>query len=121
MGQLCRLVPALRGAAVIRVWSGIEGFLPDKNPVIGRSVKRPGLYHAFGFSGHGMQGGPAVVAIISDLIVDGRTETPIEPFGVDRFANYETERSSWLFEAADPKRTYETGRAHVCTQVTNAQ
>jgi len=80
-----RLVPALAGVQVIRSWSGIDGKMPDGIPVIGPSRTTPGLFHAFGFSGHGFQLGPAIGAILSELVLDGRTDTPLEAFRIDRF------------------------------------
>ncbi len=79
------LVPALAGINVIRSWTGIEGEMPDHIPVIGPSRTTPGLFHAFGFSGHGFQLGPAIGAILSELVLDGRTDVPLDPFRVDRF------------------------------------
>jgi sarcosine oxidase subunit beta len=52
---------------------------------MGPSETTPGLFHAFGFSGGGMQLSPAVGAVMSELILDGRTPTPVEPFGIGRF------------------------------------
>ena len=75
------------------MWSGIEAALPDNVPVLGPSLTTPGLFHAFGFSGHGFQIGPAVGVVLSELAIDGRTETPIEPFTMGRFADYEGEGS----------------------------
>jgi sarcosine oxidase subunit beta len=54
-------------------------------PVVGPSMTTPGLLHAFGFSGHGFQLGPAVGAVLAELALDGRTATPIEAFSIDRF------------------------------------
>jgi len=79
------LVPALEGVQVIRSWSGIDGQMPDRIPVIGPSSTTPGLFHAFGFSGHGFQLGPAIGAIMSELVLDGRTDIPLEPFRITRF------------------------------------
>jgi sarcosine oxidase, subunit beta len=81
------IFPALRQAQIIRSWSGIEAFMPDKNPVIGQSPKAKGLFHAFGFSGGGFQIGPAVGILLSELIVDGRSFLPVEAFAVDRFGH----------------------------------
>ncbi|MBN8942565.1 MAG: FAD-binding oxidoreductase [Rhizobiales bacterium] len=81
------LVPALAGAHVIRSWSGIDGQMPDRIPVIGESLTTPGLFHAFGFSGHGFQLGPGIGQIMSELILDGRTETPLAAFRIDRWRN----------------------------------
>ena len=80
------LAPALAGAQVIRSWSGIDGDLPDKIPVIGPSRTTPGLWHAFGFSGHGFQLGPSIGAIMAELVLDGRTDVPLEAFSITRFS-----------------------------------
>lgn len=87
MRNLMKIAPFLKSAQVIRVWSGIEGYLPDMLPVIGESETTPGLFHAFGFCGHGFQVGPGVAAVLVDLIADGRTDTPIDLFSINRFKN----------------------------------
>jgi sarcosine oxidase subunit beta len=89
MAKALQLVPQLAGAQVIRSWTGIDGEMPDRIPVIGSSLTTPGLFHAFGFSGHGFQLGPAIGAIMSELILDGHTDVPLEPFRIDRFAGHE--------------------------------
>ena len=81
------LVPALAGVQVIRSWSGIDGEMPDGIPVIGPSLTTKGLVHAFGFSGHGFMLGPAIGAILAELVLDGKTDVPLEPFRIDRFAS----------------------------------
>jgi sarcosine oxidase subunit beta len=85
--QTIALVPRLRHAQIIRTWTGIEGAMPDDIPVIGPSRTTPGLFHAFGFSGHGFQLGPAMGAVLCELILDGATPTPIGPFDIGRFAS----------------------------------
>ncbi|HLZ67978.1 MAG TPA: FAD-binding oxidoreductase [Aliidongia sp.] len=85
MAKLLDLIPALKGAMVIRSWSGLDGEMPDHIPVIGPSLAHPRLLHAFGFSGHGFQLGPAVGEVLSELIVDGATPTDITPFALGRF------------------------------------
>lgn len=85
MRALARVAPILAQCHVIRVWSGIEAYLPDMIPVIGPSETTPGLFHAFGFCGHGFQIGPGVGLCLSDMIVDGSTRTPLEPFSIERF------------------------------------
>jgi sarcosine oxidase subunit beta len=56
-------------------------------PVIGPSRTTPGLFHAFGFCGHGFQIGPGVGLCLSEMIVDGGTATPLDPFSITRFEN----------------------------------
>ncbi|MBR0669647.1 NAD(P)/FAD-dependent oxidoreductase [Neoroseomonas soli] len=85
MGLAVEVIPSLAGVQVIRSWTGIDGRMPDVIPVIGPSRTTPGLFHAFGFSGHGFQLGPAIGAIMAELVVDGRTDIPLEAFRVDRF------------------------------------
>ena len=87
MQQTVDLLPALRNAHIIRTWSGTEGYLPDRQPVLGPSATTPGLIHAFGFAGGGFQLGPAVGAVLADLVRDGQTATPIAAFSVSRFSS----------------------------------
>lgn len=83
--QISRIVPALNRLNIIRVWSGVESYLPDDIPIMGPSGKVSGLYYAFGFCGHGFQLGPGVGDVMAELIATGKTETPIEPFAMSRF------------------------------------
>ena len=78
-------MPALDRLNIIRVWSGVESYLPDDIPIMGPSAEVSGLYYAFGFCGHGFQLGPGVGDVMAELIATGKTETPIEPFAVSRF------------------------------------
>ncbi len=84
--KLVALVPAFSDALIIRTWTGIDGCTPDEIPVIGPSPSTPGLFHAFGFSGHGFQLGPVIGEILAELALNGETPTPLTPFRVDRFA-----------------------------------
>lgn len=80
-----RLAPGLANLQIIRVWSGIEGYTTDSQPVMGPSAKVPGLFHAFGFSGAGFQVGPGVGETMAELIATGHTDIPLEPYAVGRF------------------------------------
>jgi sarcosine oxidase subunit beta len=86
IAQFRRLVPALAPLNVIRVWSGVEGYLPDSEPVIGPSSKVDGLFYAFGFSGSGFQIGPGVGETLAELVDTGRTPIPLDAFSIRRFA-----------------------------------
>ena len=79
------LLPSLSQAQVIRTWSGTEGRLPDREPVIGPSSTTPGLFHGFGFAGAGFQIGPAAGEVLAELVALGETTTPIEAFSINRF------------------------------------
>lgn len=88
MRQALELLPALKHAHVIRTWSGTEGYISDRQPVISPSGTTPGLFHAFGFCGAGFQVGPAVGEVLSELVCDGKSATPIETFSIARFPGF---------------------------------
>ena len=96
MQRTLALVPQLAGAHVIRTWTGIDGQTPDRIPVIGHSRTTPRLVHAFGFSGHGFQLGPAVGEVLAELVLTGTTPTPIEAFAIDRFSGFVPQQASNL-------------------------
>jgi glycine/D-amino acid oxidase-like deaminating enzyme len=79
------LFPVMRGATIVRAWAGIEARMPDDIPVIGPSAASEGVYHQFGFCGHGFQLGPGVGALMAELVATGATNLPIAPLRVDRF------------------------------------
>ena len=85
VAQFRRLVPSLAPLNVIRVWSGVEGYLPDSEPVIGPSSKVDGLFYAFGFSGSGFQIGPGVGETLAELVDTGQTAIPLDVFSIERF------------------------------------
>lgn len=80
-----RVFPQLKDVPVARTWCGLEGKMPDNIPVIGPSLNSADAYHAFGFCGHGFQLSPIVGKLIAELIADGKSSLPIEPFSVARF------------------------------------
>jgi len=78
--------PIMKDATLVRCWAGVEGFTPDDIPYIGPSKAAPNVFHSFGFCGHGFQLGPIVGSITAQLVTQGKTNLPIEPFRIDRFA-----------------------------------
>lgn len=78
------LFPMVGDVRIARSWTGIEAKTRDLLPVIGASPNAPGLFHVFGFSGHGFQLVPVVGAIVRDLIVQGNTERQIAAFAPER-------------------------------------
>lgn len=89
--QMARLAPPVAKLNIIRVWSGVEGYMPDDLPIMGPSATTAGLHYAFGFCGHGFQIGPGVGETMAELIATGATSTPIAPFSIRRFAAQRTE------------------------------
>ncbi|MCF4985408.1 NAD(P)/FAD-dependent oxidoreductase, partial [Pseudomonas syringae] len=79
------LYPPLAGAQAIRTWSGTEGYLPDREPVLGPSLNRPGLLHGFGFAGAGFQIGPAAGEALAEWVCDGASRISLDAFSIGRF------------------------------------
>ena len=79
------IFPILSKARMVRAWAGIDGEATDGIPVIGPSQNHEGLFHAFGFSGHGFQLVPAVGRALAGLIGNGRSNLPLDPFSPARF------------------------------------
>ncbi|HET6158369.1 MAG TPA: FAD-dependent oxidoreductase [Dongiaceae bacterium] len=78
-------IPDLAHVPIIRSWTGVDGDTSDGICVVGASETHPGLFHGFGFNGHGFLLGPAVGAVLTELIVDGKTTTEIDGLGIGRF------------------------------------
>jgi len=57
-----------------RAWAGLYEMTPDHHPILGEAPGVPGFFLANGFSGHGVMHAPATGKILSDLILDGKTE-----------------------------------------------
>ncbi|RVI92526.1 FAD-binding oxidoreductase [Sinorhizobium meliloti] len=76
--------PVLAGVPVVRTWTGLEGATPDGIPFIGPSLSHPGLWHVFGFCGHGFQLAPAVGEAVAQSLVSGEIDPRLAPFAVDR-------------------------------------
>jgi sarcosine oxidase subunit beta len=83
-------LPCLEEAEVNpkRAWAGLYEMTPDHHPVMGRVRELPGFFLANGFSGHGVMHSPATGQILSDLILQGRSDlVDAELLGFDRFAS----------------------------------
>jgi sarcosine oxidase subunit beta len=64
----------------------MEATTPDELPVIGESPSCPGVFHSFGYSGHGFQLAPAAGAAVAELMLRGETNLPITGLSPARFA-----------------------------------
>ena len=65
------LAPDLGDAGLVRAWSGLRTFSPDRRFVIGRDPLNPRLFWVAGLGGHGMTTGLAVGRLAAELILDG--------------------------------------------------
>lgn len=88
------LFPSVRTIRIIRVWAGLEAKTDDMLPIVGPSPNAPGVFHAFGFSGHGFQLVPVVGATLADLIVRGTTARRIENLSAQRLMAVDTAKKT---------------------------
>ncbi|ABF42294.1 FAD dependent oxidoreductase [Candidatus Koribacter versatilis Ellin345] len=82
-------VPCFENLAINpkRGWAGLYEMTPDHHPILGEAPGVPGFYLANGFSGHGVMHAPATGKILSDLLLNGRTELiDAELLSLSRFA-----------------------------------
>jgi glycine/D-amino acid oxidase-like deaminating enzyme len=80
-----KVVPALRGLPVIRVWTGLVGVTPDQVPLLGQLHGRPGLYVATG--GAGFTLGPTLGRLLGELILTGRPSLPLDLYDPVRYGH----------------------------------
>lgn len=85
------LFPCVRDVRMVRVWSGLEAKTVDLLPVVGPAVHAPGVFHAFGYSGHGFELVPVVGAALADLVVQGSTSRAIGALGARRLMGVPSE------------------------------
>lgn len=87
------LFPAMREATIVRAWAGIEAYMPDGIPVVGKSSTSEGVFHQFGFSTHGFQLGPGTGAMMAELVATGSTNVPIDGLQIERFRDQAARQS----------------------------
>jgi sarcosine oxidase subunit beta len=84
--QAARRAPALAGAGVKTAWSGLYETTPDHQAILGPVPELEGFWCACGFSGHGFMQAPAAALLLTQLLLDQRSEIDIAPLAFTRFA-----------------------------------
>ena len=83
--SILRFLPALRHTKVIRYWAGLYDVTPDACHIVDWAPGINGLLLVTGFSGHGFALGPLAGRLVKELLLDGQTSLPLEPFSLSRF------------------------------------
>lgn len=86
------LAPGLEDAPLVRAWSGLRTFSPDRRFVIGWDPVNPRLFWVAGLGGHGMTTGLAVGELAAKLLLE-RGEHDLSPrrFGAKKMNHGGTE------------------------------
>jgi glycine oxidase len=79
------MAPRLRYAEVASTWAGLRPGSPDGHPIIGRLPGHDNVVVATGHFRNGILLGPITGKLVADLVLDGRADPLIEPFGPARF------------------------------------
>jgi len=83
--ELAEFVPAFDTLKVVRGWAGLYAVNTlDSNAILGEWPEVKGFYLANGFSGHGLQQGPAVGRYISELILGKRPALDLSIYNPQR-------------------------------------
>jgi glycine/D-amino acid oxidase-like deaminating enzyme len=83
--ELAEFVPAFDRLKLVRGWSGLYAVNTlDGNAILGQWPQLEGLYLANGFSGHGLQQGPAVGRYLSELILEKPLSLDLSIFSPQR-------------------------------------
>ena len=111
---LAHRIPALEQLRLQRAWAGhYDMCLLDHNAVIGPFPDIPNLIVASGFSGHGVQHGPATGRAVAELIRFGGYRTlDLTPFGYERVRDNRRCRRAWCTDVTrSTGSTTGTGRS----------
>ncbi|XP_070582051.1 FAD-dependent oxidoreductase domain-containing protein 1-like [Ptychodera flava] len=84
--RLAHRVPSFENLKVRNAWAGFYDYNTlDQNAIIGQHPVITNLYFINGFSGHGIQQGPAAGRALSELILDGKfTSIDLSRFSFQR-------------------------------------
>lgn len=80
------IMPVLRTARILRAWAGLRPMTPDSLAIIDTVPGVTGLVLATGHSRSGVSYGPVTGWLIAQLVADGKTDLPLTPFKLERFA-----------------------------------
>ncbi|HSO20985.1 MAG TPA: FAD-binding oxidoreductase, partial [Desulfosarcina sp.] len=83
--ELAEFVPAFDTLKLVRGWAGLYAVNTlDGNAILGEWPELKGFYLANGFSGHGLQQGPAVGRYIAERITQRTPVLDLSIFGPER-------------------------------------
>ena len=93
-GKLCKLLPALRHAELVRIDSCMYDVTPDEDFILDRSPYDPRIIFATGMSGHAFKFGVLLGELLSSIVCDTKPGVPLERFRLARFAEREVQETA---------------------------
>ncbi|MEW6661893.1 MAG: NAD(P)/FAD-dependent oxidoreductase [Bacillota bacterium] len=78
-------LPALKNVRIVRQWSGLYDITPDYQAILGATPKVEGFYLDIGWSGHGLQLGPVVGRVMSEIILGKEPFVNVDVMRLERF------------------------------------
>src|SRR5581483_10826438 len=84
--QAAHRAPQLANAGMKTAWAGLYETTPDHQAILGPIREVEGFWCAAGYSGHGFMQAPAAALLLTQLLLDGRSEIDITSFAFERFA-----------------------------------
>jgi sarcosine oxidase subunit beta len=86
LAEGAKRVPALAKATILRAFAGLRPFVPDKRPLLGRSILRRNAIVAAGHEGDGITLAPLTAQIVAALVEGRPSPFPLAGMEPDRFA-----------------------------------
>lgn len=85
--RVAELFPGAVDVPVIRAWSGLLEWTPDKMPILD-FLEQPRNFLVANVAGHGFGLSPATGKVISELVLSGESSVPIDDLGMGRFSGF---------------------------------
>lgn len=83
LAEVARFLPFLEEeGSVAHVAGGYYEVTPDDKAILSEDPRLPGLFHATGFSGHGIMHAPASARAVADLVLGRPPPFPLEGFAL---------------------------------------
>ena len=81
-----RILPALKHIHIIRAFAGLRPYTPDGLPILGKVEKIKGFIMAAGHEGDGIAMSAITGKLISELVLEGKTDVALDSFNLKRFS-----------------------------------
>ena len=81
-----RILPDLKHTNIIRAFAGLRPYTPDGLPILGNVEKIRGFIMAAGHEGDGIALSAVTGKLISELVLEGKTDAAMESLNLKRFS-----------------------------------